>query len=222
MAHDTDTIEAMALAERLVTRMCHDLSGQINALTGGLEVGAEAGPTGDAEAWAVINDAAAMLSRRLKLFRAAWGIEGADLAATDLPAYVAGLPGRRLALDVSNLAPHSFTAKAGRLVLNVLLLAAESLPMGGVLTLAGDPRHDVVVTLDGPRAAWPAGLAQMFVDPLAAVRAFNAASGVAGVRTLQAPLTAMIAHRAGMRASFLMAPAIETVPPLLLTLATHH
>ena len=43
------------------------------------------------------------------------------------------------------------------MVLNLLLLAAESLPGGGIVALSGSPGKHVLVTIAGPRAAWPAG-----------------------------------------------------------------
>ena len=74
-------------------------------------------------------------------------------------------------------------------MLNLLLLAAESLPGGGIVALSGSPAHSILVTISGPRAAWPAGLAIWLNDEAAAWQAM-----LADPRRLQAPLTALLAR----------------------------
>jgi hypothetical protein len=76
----------------------------------------------------------------------------------------------------------------------------------------------VLVTIAGPRAAWPAGFAAYLGDEALAWQALHAAEGVEAARGLQAWLTALIARTSGLRLSFLMAPTAEAAPPLLLSL----
>ena len=75
------------------------------------------------------------------------------------------------------------------MVLNLLLLAAESLPGGGTIALAGSPRTATAGHHPGPRAAWPAGLL-----PLARRAARPGEAMLADPRRLQAPLTALLAR----------------------------
>jgi len=75
-----------------------------------------------------------------------------------------------------------------------VLLAAESLPGGGGVALSGSPASDLVVTIAGPRAAWPDALAA-WLDDAAAARA----ALLADPRRLQGPLTALLVQAAGMR-----------------------
>ena len=84
-------------------------------------------------------------------------------------------------------------------MLNLLLLAAESLPGGGIVALSGSPADSIVVTISGPRAAWPAGLGAWLTDEAAAWEAM-----LADPRRLQAPLTALLARGHGLRLSMLM------------------
>jgi hypothetical protein len=105
-----------------------------------------------------------------------------------------------------------FSPGAVRLVLNVLLLAAESLPAGGRLALAGSPQGDVVAVIEGPHAAWPPGFATLLADEAAAWAALTV------TKTVQGPLTALIARSSGLGLSLLMpaGPTQQAEPPALL------
>ena len=82
---------------------------------------------------------------------------------------------RRVLLDLAGLEPGAvFPPPAARVVLNLLLLAAESLPGGGIVALSGSPAHSILMTISGPRAAWPAGLATWLNDETAASEAMLA------------------------------------------------
>ena len=119
-------------------------------------------------------------------------------------------------VDLAGLDPACvFAPPAARLALNVLLLAVEALASNGRVTMAGSAAADVLVTLDGPRAAWPAGLARCLVDEGAAWQA------ITGARTLQGPLTALLARRSGLRLSLLLPTGANpgTPAPLLMSLA---
>jgi histidine phosphotransferase ChpT len=209
--------EALHLAELLCARLCHDLSGPLGALIGVLEVAREEQP--DSETLALAEDTAVELGQRLKLLRAAWGLEGDDMDVTRLRGFADCLSSsRRVRLDLAGLAPATvFPPPVARIVLNLVLLAAESLPGGGIVALSGSSSSAILVTISGPRAAWPAGFAVWLNDGTAAWAAM-----IADPRRIQAPLTALLARDLGLRLSMLM-PAgpmgdAEVAPPLLLTL----
>ncbi len=169
-------------------------------------------PNSAAEALDIAAKAAAGLASRLRLLRAAWtgGAEALDITA--LRALCAGLP-RQVWADFAGLpAEQRFPAGPARVLLNVLLLAAESLPKGGVVTLGEAGPDTVLVVPRGQAAAWPPGLAAWMADPAPAWRAATSAAP----RLLQGPLTALLAHGAGVRLSFALAADAETAPPLLL------
>jgi len=202
---------SLLLAETLAARLCHDLASPLGSLAGVLELARE----GDGEALGLALETAQKLSQRLGLLRAAWAAQPGPFAMATLPELAEGLPGRhRIRLDFSDLAPTpDFAPEAGRLVLNLLLLAAEALPAGGTLFLSGEAGREVLLRVAGPRAAWPAGLAGYLVDPESAWAA------LADPRALQAPLTALLAAQAGLRLAVLLpGGAMTGVPPLLLDL----
>jgi histidine phosphotransferase ChpT len=207
------------LAELLAVRLCHDLSGPLGTLMGALELLAE-DPETAAEAVPLAGDMSAMLGKRLRLLRAAWGKSAPELDVVGLHALLEGLPAiHRLRFDFSGLDPAvSFTPAGSRVVLNVLLLAAECLPGGGVAGLAGNARGEVIATISGPRAGWPPGFAALIADPEQAWDVLARTEGLDASRLMQGPLTTLVAQAAGCRLAMLMAGGTETAPPLLLSL----
>jgi histidine phosphotransferase ChpT len=208
--------EALQLAELLCSRLCHDLSGPLGALIGVLEIARDEQP--DSETLALAEDTAVELAQRLKLLRAAWGLESEEMSVARLRGFADSLSSsRRVRLDLAGLDPETvFPAREAKLVLNLVLLAAEGLPGGGTIALSGLPEDTVVATIAGPRAGWPTGLASWLSDEGAAREAL-----LADPRRLQAPLTVLLARGLGARLSMLMhagAGAGDAAPPLLLSL----
>jgi histidine phosphotransferase ChpT len=199
--------DRLRLTELVCARLCHDLSGLLGSLVGTLELVTEAGE--DTEAASIATATAAALVLRLKLLRAAWGGQPEPLDLPRLTVLATGLAAHRVGLDVSSLpATTVFPPVVGRLVLNLLLLAAESLPRGGVLRLDGGS-IDVIAQLIGPSAAWPPGLIGMLADEATAWQA------LADPRTVQAPLTALLARHHGLRLTVLVPSGPPTTAPPL-------
>jgi histidine phosphotransferase ChpT len=204
------------LAELLCARLCHDLSGPFGALLGVLEIARDEQP--GSETLVVAEQTAAELTQKLKLLRAAWGQDAEELDLARLHGLAGGLSSSRpVRVDLTGMLPSvRFPPPAARVVLNLLLLAAESLPRGGVVALTGSPAGGILATISGPRAAWPAGLAGWLADPTAALAAL-----LTTPRGMQAPLTALLVRDQGFRLSMLMPTAVRTsgalVPPLLLS-----
>ena len=208
--------DPLQIAELFCARICHDLSGPLGTLMGATELALEEAPA-PPEALSVAADSAASLGQRLRLLRAAWGGDAGPLDVARFQELADGLTlGKRVKVDLSELEPASaFAPAAARLALNVLLMATEAVAGNGRVAMSGSAAGDILVTIDGPRAAWPEGLAQYLTDEDAALQALTRA------RTLQGPLTALLARRAGSRLSILMGgPNPGTPPPLLLALAT--
>jgi histidine phosphotransferase ChpT len=187
------------LAELLCARICHDLSGPVGSLMGVIELALEESAS-ESEALAVAAQAATVLRARLELLRAAWAGELGTLALGEIKRLAKGIPnGTRTTLDTTGLsAAVVFPAAQGQLILNALLLAGESLPGGGSIAISGDPDQDIVVTIAGPRAAWPAALAACLTNEDAAWAALTSA------RTVQGPMMALIARKLGVDVSLLM------------------
>jgi hypothetical protein len=139
---------------------------------------------------------------------AAWGSDVAPSSLDDLMKLLPGLPDG-VDVDLSGLPPGcTFPPQIGRIVLNVLLLAARSMPSGGDVLLAGSV-DDLFLRMEGADAAWPAGMGACISDEKAAQAAITA-----GGSTLMA-LTALLAHASRVRLSFLLSPGAASGPPIL-------
>jgi hypothetical protein len=150
---------------------------------------------------------------RLRLLRAAWGPNGHPLSSGTLRAFAAGLPAD-LTVDLTGVEARCvFPAPIGRIVLNLLLVAEESLPTGGTITLAGSA-DDLFLRIAGDGAAWPTGMAVCAVDEAAAVTAITDAA-MTGAGSVQMPLTTLLAHTSRVRLSFLLSSSSRAEPPML-------
>jgi hypothetical protein len=145
---------------------------------------------------------------RVRLHRAAWEACDSPFSLDEITALGAGLPAG-VGLDMSSLPPAAvFTPRQGRLVLNLLLLAAGSLPNGGAVTLAGSA-EDLFVRISGPGAAWPAGLGACCANETAA------AAAMTDRPALQMGFTALLAHGFCIRLSLVLPPAGQDRPAIL-------
>jgi histidine phosphotransferase ChpT len=206
--------DPLRLTELVASRLCHDFGGLLSTVSAALEMASET-PGAPVHTLTPASEATADLMRRLHLLREAWS---GGSTALDLPALrnlAGGLPGgHRLTLDLSGL-PRStaFPPTMARVILNVLLLAAESLPRGGNIGLAAAGGEDILVTISGPRGGWPPVLASCLADEEAAW------SALSGPRTMMAPLVALLAKRSGIRVSMMLPSGRvrRAMPPLLLS-----
>jgi histidine phosphotransferase ChpT len=187
--------ETVRLFELISARLCHDFGGLIGTLGNAIDMVAEEGD-GESEVLAFATSASKVLTQRLRLMRTAWGPETEAMTLVALLALaVPPLAARRIGLDPGNLAPDcGFTPETGRVVLNLILLAGDSLPRGGLITLAGEP-DDLFIRIDGPGAAWPAGLVSCMHDEEAAIKALSA------TRSMQMGLTVLLAVNRKLRLS---------------------
>jgi hypothetical protein len=213
----TTSASALLVVELAVARLCHDFSGLIGTLDGALESLGEAGAAAeDDEALRLAREAAAELGLRLRLWRGAWTGMNEAMTIPDLFALLRALPAaRRVRLTAAGMPEDvAFALEDARVILNVLILAVESAGGGGGVLLAGQPDGDLAVILEGKTAAWPAGLAVWLADDAAAIAACDQP------RTIQGPLTALVARASGATLSPLLATGPGGGPaPLLIRLA---
>lgn len=216
VAAERGDMSALHLAETLATRLCHDMAGMLGALAGALELAA-ADPAQAGESLAFADDAAAMLSLRLRLLRAAWGPDGEAQTGGELRGLLAGIAlGRRVRLVMDGVPAHRhFSAAASRLLLNLAMLGVEAVGGDGEVELIEACPGEIVVTISGPRAAWPSGFAEVLHDAAAA----RQAAVKAEPRALQALMTALIAHESKQQLTLLFAAAAEAAAPLCAKLA---
>jgi histidine phosphotransferase ChpT len=206
--HPTQTThQGMQLAESLCARLCHDMSGPLGTVTGALELALD-DPDSAVESLQLAQEASTQMVMRLRLSRAAWAGDCGPLDASGLAELARGLPAR-VNLDCAGLTGR-FPPQMARVLINMLLLAVDALPRGGTISLSGAPESEVVLTVAGADAAWPAGL------PLALTAPHEAK--LDEPLAVQAPLAAMLAQAAGLRLSLLFAATggDNCVAPLLL------
>jgi histidine phosphotransferase ChpT len=197
--------EGLALAQAACTRLCHDLGGPAGALSGALEL--LEGAADDAAE--VARDAARIIDRRLRFWRAAVGGGAGELDPTGLAQLAEGLTlGRRVMVDLDGLAPGCPVPPAfAQPLLLAMLVGVEALPRGGALRLAGSPAEGLSLWPDGPSAAWPPGLASLVAGQPTPVNP----------RGVALPLLAATAAAAKVRLELLLGPAGTGPAPLLLT-----
>ena len=197
MAELGDTIR---LVEQICARLCHDLGGLIGTVGNALDMVAEDAGR-DNEVLAFAASAANALTQRLRLMRAAWGPETDALPLPELVKLVtSALATRRIGLDSRALPPDCvFPPPISRVVLNLIVLACDCLPKGGTIVLMGAPA-DLLVRIDGPGAAWPAGFTSCLHDEAAAIAALT------GARSVQMPLTVLFALSRKLRLSPVIGP----------------
>jgi histidine phosphotransferase ChpT len=198
--------ETIRLVELICARLCHDLGGLIGTVSNAIDM-VDDDADGENEVVAFASSAAKALMERLRLMRAAWGPDIDPLTVPELTALVLSpLAARRIAFETGPLPPGCvFPAPVARVLINLILLAADSLRKGGTVVLMGEPA-DLMVRIDGPEARWPLGLANCMRDEAAAIAALT------GVRSVQMPLTALLALSRRLRLSPVLGPlGVEAV-----------
>jgi histidine phosphotransferase ChpT len=200
------------LARLLAARLCHDLGGAVGTLGGTLDLVRD----GEGEMLALAQETAGALRQRLRLYAAAWGEATPDADAAALARLLEGSPAApRVRFQLNHLAPGAVVPGALiPLALNAALLAAEALPRGGSVTLAGSAEAGLYACPEGRDAAWPPALLALLAgaDPAAVLEE--------GPRRVLAPLLLSLAAEAGWSVSLAHGPeqgaAAGGVPPLLL------
>lgn len=131
----------MRVMELLSSKLCHDLISPVSAINNGVELIEDIGGDVIDEAMKLIGDSAGQASRRLKLFRIAYGRAGSEggLPLRDVKQTAEQyLAGGKVTLHWADGALHESVAEqAGFLktVLNMIILAEEILAYGGVVTI---------------------------------------------------------------------------------------
>ncbi|MEQ8295803.1 histidine phosphotransferase family protein [Oceanibaculum nanhaiense] len=142
----------LRVMDLLISRLCHDLISPAGAIVNGIELVEEFGEDGmagedmTAEAMSLVGRSARQLSAKLSLFRVAFGSAGerdnfpVDECRRLLDGYLQ--EGKvRLDWTLDRLPPEQGGA---RLLLLLAIIAAESLPRGGLLRIEGGPVGDPV------------------------------------------------------------------------------
>jgi hypothetical protein len=192
------TLGALRLIELTAESLCQALDGPASLLRQAVSAQPDARAA----------DAVRALISQLQLRQAAWGPAADPVSLDQITGLAHGLP-NHVGLDLSALhAATVFSPAPGRIVLNILLLAADSLPTGGQIILAG-ATDDLFVRIIGHAAAWPQGLALLLANEA------EARNALSDGQSLQMAVTALFARAAGIRLSALFPPASASEPAIL-------
>jgi histidine phosphotransferase ChpT len=149
----------MRVAELLASRLCHDLVGPIGAVNNGMELMEDDDLGMSDDALQLAAKSARQAASALQFYRLAYGMAGARIGADlgDLQELAAGfLASSKAALDWTvRQAPADAPEGLGKLLLNMIALAEETLPRGGTLSVAvleGPAGLEASVTASGAGA----------------------------------------------------------------------
>ncbi len=200
----TVTIEVL---EQLCSRMCHDMAGPVGAIRNGLELindaedqeSGSASGLGGGQALELIIHSAEQAARRLRLFRLAYGracSEGVRSFTEIRETATDWLAGGRVTLQWPTDSPDdALAARPGlaKSILNLIVLASEAIPQGGVVTVLGEGGRDsgrVVVAAAGRGVRWPSEQGQALAGRMEAAGP--------GPRAIHAAITGRLAEYYGL------------------------
>ena len=200
-------LEALDLAALLCSRVCHDLISPVGAIVNGLEV-MEEDKSEETKAFALdlIKSSVKKASARLQFCRLAFGAAGSagaqiDLGDTEVVSR-GFLEDNKTKLNWE-LARALLPKNRVKLLLNMLLIAGQTIPRGGVLTVASVGSGEAMgfrVTAAGLNARMP----QQVLGLLAAE-----ADGAIDAHAVQPYYTGLLARDCGL--SVALAPEGETI-----------
>jgi histidine phosphotransferase ChpT len=131
----------LRVMELLASKICHDLVSPVSAINNGVELIEEVGGSVVDEAMKLIGNSAGNASRRLKLFRVAYGRAGSEenLAVKDVRQIAEQyLAGGKIMLHWADDQPATSSAERRgflKTMLNLVILSEEVLAYGGVVNL---------------------------------------------------------------------------------------
>lgn len=134
------TLDDLEIASLIATRLCHDLSGPVGALSAGSEMLGD--PDFLEETAALLSHSSAGAMARLRLLRAAFGVAGGGATPFEetLCAYADAVHGADATLGFSHQAPHLLDQGNSRqLAFNMVLLAIDALPGRGTIQTSLGP-----------------------------------------------------------------------------------
>ncbi|WP_420547319.1 histidine phosphotransferase family protein [Curvivirga sp.] len=139
----------LRFSELLISRLCHELVGAAGAIGNGIEYLEEhSEQIADTEVVSLLSNSSVQLTSRLKFYRVAYGFAGnaidniAELRSLAFRFYDAD-PDVSLTWQMAPIAP-DLSAGEGRLILNVILLARQSIGLAGDINVSLDDDQIVI------------------------------------------------------------------------------
>jgi histidine phosphotransferase ChpT len=160
------TVNAVDFASLLCSRLCHDLLSPVGAMNNGLELLAdETDPEMRAQCLSLLGDSAKASANKLKFFRLAFGAAGGfgDVVdSREAKAAIEGLLGDNERIQINWMVEESSLSKTAiKVLLNLVLMASDSLVRGGQLDIGAEVKDgttEIVVRAEGTRLVLDAEL----------------------------------------------------------------
>lgn len=191
------TIDPLELAALVASRVCHDIISPVGAIVNGLEVLEEEKDESMREfAMDLVAKSARQASAKLQFSRLAFGASGGAGAQIDM----ADAGRCAAALMEREKAELDWQVKAGllpkaqaKLVMNLLIIALNSVARGGRITVTADQEGSetvIRVVAEGDRAKLPAGVKEVIAE--------GGMPNPLDAHAVQPLYTALLAKEAGM------------------------
>ena len=166
------TVSPVDFASLLCSRLCHDLLSPVGALNNGLELLAdETDPAMRERVMQLLADSARASASKLKFFRLAFGAAGGFGERVDTAEArnaIEGLVGENKRIKfVWAVETSAMPKSAVKVLLNLVLVATESLVRGGTMGVGGeenDGQLEIVVKIEGPRIVLDPEIRRTLVD----------------------------------------------------------
>jgi histidine phosphotransferase ChpT len=160
------TVNAVDFASLLCSRLCHDLLSPVGAMNNGLELLAdETDPDMRVRCLELLTESARASANKLKFFRLAFGAAGGfgDVVdSREAKAAIEGLFGDNERIEIGWLVEEATLSKTAiKVLLNLVLMAGDSLVRGGQLYIGAEIKHgttEIVVRAEGARLVLDAEL----------------------------------------------------------------
>ena len=187
-------MNAVDFASLLCSRLCHDLMSPVGALNNGIELLAdETDPDMRERCLELLTESARTTANKLKFFRLAFGAGGGFGDAIDTGEAKAALEGLLGSGKIElgwMVADARLSKGATKLLLNLALIAGDSLVRGGRLDIGAesDGGTEIAIRAEGPRIA---------LDPVIAATLVGGAEADVEARAAGAWLAHSLADEAG-------------------------
>jgi histidine phosphotransferase ChpT len=191
------TLEALDLAALLCSRVCHDLISPSGAIVNGLEV-LEESTDEETRSFALdlIKKSARTASARLQFCRIAFGAAGSPNAQIDLgdaESVARGFVEDEKVKLFWNLTRALVPKNRVKLLLNMILVAAQSIPRGGIVAVEGEGPPEALTFRISAR-----GLNARISQAAPALLAGAPESGVVDAHGIQPFYTGLLARTSGL------------------------
>ncbi len=204
----TGTMIDLTVAELLSSRLCHEIISPVGAIANGVELLGEDDPDFVKDAIALVEQSSKKAGQRLQFYRFAYGYTSSGSAGSDAGELARGLlEGGKARLDWSP-GIRGMSPAWQRLASNLVVLAADAIPRGGLVTVCPSG-SGIEVTAEGE--------ATSFSQDQQAALARTVAAGDLTSRTVHAYYTGILAMQLAAPVAVIEVPggkvSFAAVPP---------